>query len=154
MAGYTTAMPTSFKLELMTGLHNFTITTGNDFRIALGKATPTGTYDSTTTNYTTLTGNSDELASGSGYATGGYDITAANNITPLTSGTTAYTTPNVNPSWTSASFSTAGCIMYNNTNGTRAAYVGSFGGTQTVTAGTFTILMPTNNNTNALLRLQ
>lgn len=152
MAGFTTAMPTSFKQELMEALHNFTASTGNDFKVALGIASPAGTYGAATTNYSNLTGNSDEV-SGTGYTAGGYDITAANNTTPLTSGTTAYTTPNVNPSWTTATFSTSGCIMYNATNGSRAAYVGSFGGTQTVTAGTFTILMPSNSSSTALLRL-
>ncbi len=155
-----TAMPTSFKVELMQGLHNFTASTGNDFRVALAIATTTGTLGAGTTNYGSGTGvptasnmGTDELATGGGYTQGGYDITAANNVTPLSSGTTAYTTPGVNPSWTSASFSTSGCLMYNFTNGTRAAYVGSFGGTQTVTAGTFTILMPTNNSTTGLLRI-
>ncbi len=154
MAGYTTAMPTSFKGEVLQALHNFTLTTGNDFRIALGKASPTGTYDATTTNYTTLTGNSDELAASGGYSPGGFDFTAANNITPATSGTTAYLSWNTSPTWTSATFSTGGCIIYNNTNGTRAVYVGSFGGTEQVTSGTFTILLPTNNSSNAIIRLQ
>jgi len=154
MAGYTTAMPTSMKSELAQALHNFTTTTGNDFKIALGKAAPTGTYDATTTNYSNLTGNRDEVPNGSGYTTGGFDFTAANNITPQISGTTAYWQWNVNPSWTSATFTTAGCIIYNATNGNRAVYVGSFGGTQTVTAGTFTLVMPTNDSTHALLRIQ
>lgn len=161
MTGFTTAMPTSFKSELMQGLHNFTASTGNDFRVALGIASPTGTYGAATTNYGSGTGaptvanmGTDELPTATGYTQGGFDITAANNVTPTISGTTAYTTPGVNPSWTSATFSTSGCLMYNYTNGTRAAYVGSFGGTQTVTAGTFTILMPTNNSSSALLRLQ
>ena len=156
----TTAMPTSFKAEILQALHNFTITTGNDFRVALAIASTTGTLGAATTNYGSGTGSptasnmgTDELTTGSGYTQGGYDITAANNITPLTSGTTAYTTPGVNPTWTSATFSTSGCLMYNNTNGTRAVYVGSFGGTQTVTAGTFTILMPTNVVGTALLRI-
>jgi hypothetical protein len=153
-------MPTSFKAELMQALHNFTITSGNDFRIALMIATTTGTHDATQTNYTAGTGTpsvsnlgTDELPTATGYTQGGYDITAANNITPLTSGTTAYTTPGINPSWTSATFTTSGCLMYNFTNGTRAVYVGSFGGSQTVTGGTFTILMPTNNSTTGLLRI-
>jgi hypothetical protein len=156
----TTAMPTSFKGEILQALHNFTITTGNDFRVALMIASTTGTHDATQTNYGSGSGSptvsnlgTDELATAGGYTQGGFDITAANNITPLTSGTTAYTTPGVNPSWTSATFSTSGMLMYNNTNGTRAVYVGSFGGTQTVTAGTFTILMPTNNSSTALLRI-
>lgn len=156
----TTAMPTSFKAELMQALHNFTITTGNDFRVTLAIATTTGTLGAATTNYGTGTGSptaanmgTDELATAGGYTQGGFDITAANNVTPTVSGTTAFTTPGINPSWTSATFSTSGCLMYNFTNGTRAVYVGSFGGTQTVTAGTFTILMPTNNSSTALLRL-
>ncbi len=152
MAGFTTAMPTSFKKELMTGTHNFTITTGHDFKVALGKASPTGTYGAATVNYSDLTGNSDEVT-GPGYSAGGYDITAANNITPLTSGTTAYTTPGINPSWTTATFSATGAIMYNASASNKAVYVGDFGGTQTVAAGTFTILMPTNNLSNALLRI-
>ena len=52
MAGYTTAMPTSFKVEVLQGLHNFTQTSGNDFKVALGKASPTGTYDATTGIFT------------------------------------------------------------------------------------------------------
>ena len=150
----TTAFPTSAKAELAQALHNYTATTGNDFRMALALSVVTGTYGAATTNYTNLTGSSDEVASGGGYTTGGYDFTAANNITPAVSGTTAFWSWGVNPSWTSATFSTSGCLIYNNTNGTRAVYVGSFGGTQTVTAGTFTVLLPTNNSTNAILRLQ
>jgi hypothetical protein len=148
----TTAMPTSFKVELLQAIHDFTATTGNDFRVALIKASPAGTYGSATTNYSSVTGSSDE-ASGTGYTAGGYDITAANNTTPTSTGTTAFTTPGVNPSWTTATFSTDGCLMYNATKSNKAAYVGSFGGTQSVVAGTFTLIMPTNNSTNALLRL-
>jgi hypothetical protein len=149
----TTAFPTSAKQELLQGVHNFTASTGHDFKVALLQATLTGTYGAATTNYSNVTGNSDET-SGTGYTAGGYDITAANNTTPTSSGTTAYTTPAVNPSWTSASFSTSGAVMYNASASNKAVYVGSFGGTQTVTSGTFTILMPTNNSSNALLRLQ
>lgn len=68
MAGFTTAMPTSFKVEILRAVHNFTASTGNTFKIALGKATAsiTGTYGAATTNYSDLTGNSDELANGNG----------------------------------------------------------------------------------------
>ena len=152
MAGYTTAMPTSFKAELASALHNFA-TNGHDFRMALGKALPVGTYDATTTNYSSLTGNSDEV-SGTGYTAGGYDFTAAQNISPAESGTTAYWSWAVNPTWTSATFSTGGCLVYNATSGNRAVYVGSFGGSETVTAGTFTVLLPANNSSSAILRLQ
>ena len=152
MAGYTTAMPTSFKAELPQALHNFTTTTGNDFKMALGIASPTGTYGAATTNYSNLTGNSDEVSS-SGYSAGGFDFTAANNTTPTTSGTTAYWSWGVNPSWTGVTFSTGGCIIYNASSSNKAVYVGSFGGTQTVTGGTFTVTLPTNNSSNAILRI-
>lgn len=153
MAGFTTSMPTSFKVELATATHDFTASTGNDFKVALGKVTPTGTYGAATTNYSNLTGNSDEVANGSGYTTGGYDFTAANNTTPTSSGTTAFWAFGVNPSWTSATFSTVGCIIYNATKSNKAAYVGDFGGTQSVSAGTITLLMPTTNSSTALFRL-
>ena len=153
MAGVTTAMPTSFKGELPQAIHNFTITTGHVFKCALIKVGPTGTYDATTVNYSTLTGNSDEVASGGGYTTTGFAWTAAQNLTPLTSGTGAYWQWSVNPSWTSATFSTIGCIIYNSSASNKAVYVGSFGGTQTVAGGTFTILQPTNGVGTSLIQL-
>jgi hypothetical protein len=153
MAGFTTAFPTSFKGELPQALHNFTASTGNVFKCALGIASPTGTYGAATTNYSNLTGNADEVASGSGYTTGGFAWTAAQNVTPATSGTTAYWQWSTNPNWTSASFSTSGCIIYNSSASNQAVYVGSFGGTQTVTSGTLTLVLPTNNSSSALLRI-
>ena len=133
MTGFTTAiMPTSFKAEVLQGLHNFTASTGNDFRIALGIGSPTGTYDATFQKYTAGTGSptatnmgTDELPTATGYTQGGFDFTAANNQTPTTSGTTAYTQPSLNPSWTSATFTTSGCVIYNNTNGTQQKTAGS-----------------------------
>jgi hypothetical protein len=153
MAGFTTAMPTSFKDELPQGLHNFTITTGNVFKCALGKVSPTGTYGAATTNYSNLTGNSDEVASGGGYTTGGFAWTAAQNLTPLNSGTGAYWQWSVNPSWTSASFSTVGCLILNSSASNQAVYIGSFGGTETVTSGTLTLVQPTNGVGTSLLQL-
>ncbi len=153
MAGVTTAMPTSFKSELPQAIHNFTITTGNIFKCALMKVGVAGTYGAATTNYSDLTGASDEVASGGGYTTGGFAWTAAQNITPLNSGTGAYWQWSVNPSWTSATFSTIGCIIYNSSASNRAVYVGSFGGTQTVTAGTLTLVQPTNGVGTSLLQI-
>ena len=153
MAGFTTAMPTSSKDELPQAIHNYTITTGNVFKIALGKVSPTGTYGAATTNYSNLTGNSDEVASGGGYTTGGFAWTAAQNLTPLNSGTGAYWQWSVNPSWTSASFSTVGCLIYNSSASNQAVYVGSFGGTETVTSGTLTLVQPTNGVGTSLLQL-
>jgi hypothetical protein len=145
-------MPTSFKGELPQAIHNFTISTGNVFKMALVKATPTGTYGAATTNYSDITGNSDE-ASGTGYTATGFAWTAAQNLTPLTSGTGAYWSWSVNPSWTSATFTTDGCVIYNSSASGKAVYVGSFGGTQSVTAGTFTILLPTNGVGTSILQL-
>lgn len=154
MAGYTTAMPTSFKAELATATHNFTTTTGHVFKAALGKAAPTGTYGAATTNYSDLTGNSDELSAAGGYSTGGFAWTAAQNVTPTTSGTTAYWQWSVNPSWSSASFTARGVLIYNSSGSNQAVYVGDLGGDQTVVSGTFTLVLPSNTNTTALLRIQ
>ena len=151
---FTTAMPTSLKSELAQAVHDFTTTTGHDFKCALGKTGVSGTYGAATTNYSNLTGNSDEVANGNGYTTGGFDFTAANNITPQASGTTVYWQWNVNPSWTGASFSATGCIIYNASQSNKAVYVGDFGGTQTVSGGTLTLVQPTNDSTHALLRIQ
>ena len=123
------------------------------FKVALGIASPTGTYGAASTNYSNLTGNSDEVANGSGYTTGGFSWTAAQNITPATSGTGAYWQWSVNPSWTSATFSTSGCIIYNSNASNAAVYVGSFGGTQQVTAGTLTLVQPTNGVGTSLLQI-
>ena len=125
---------------------------GHVFKVALGIASPAGTYGAATTNYSNLTGNSDEV-SGTGYTAGGFAWTAAQNITPATSGTGAFWQWSVNPNWTSATFSTSGCIIYNTGSTNRAVYVGSFGGTQTVTAGTLTLVQPTNGVGTSLLQI-
>lgn len=155
MAGFTTAIPNSFKVEILSALHNFVTTTGNVFKVALGKAQAslTGTYGAATTNYSDLTGNTDELANGSGYTTGGFAWTAAQNTTPVISTSTAVVTWSVNPNWTSATFTTRGCVLYNSSASNRAAYVGSFGADQAVTAGTLTLVLPTADASNALIRI-
>lgn len=145
----TTAMCTSFKSEIAQALHNFTASTGNTFKMALIKVSPAGTYGAASTNYSNITSNSDEV-SGTGYSAGG---TALTNVTPTTSGTTAYWTFSPNPSWTSATFSTTACMIYNSTNSNRSVSTHDFGGTQTVTAGTFTVVMPTADASNAILRI-
>src|SRR5579883_1806262 len=138
-----------------TGANGGLTCTGDAFKIALGIASPAGTYGAATTNYSNLTGNSDEVSC-TGYTAGRQALSA--NISPNTSGTQAFWQWSANPSWTSATFSTSGCLIYNTaarlagTTG-RAVYVGSFGGTQTVTAGTFTVLQPTNGAGTSLLQL-
>jgi hypothetical protein len=155
MTGFTTAFPTSAKGELPQAVHNYTITTGNVFKLALGKAAASlaGTYGAATTNYSNLTGNSDEIPNGSGYTTGGFAWTAAQNLTPLTSGTGAYWQWSVNPNWTSATFTTSGCLIYNSSAANKAVYAGSFGGDQTVSSGTLTLVQPVNGVGTSLLQL-
>lgn len=125
---------------------------GDTFRAALIMAGMSGTYGAASTNYTDITGNSDET-SGTGYVAGGNALT---NVSPVVSGTTAFIDFS-DVSWTGASFSTAGFMIYNSTRrgpiATRACSVHDFGGTQTVTSGTFTIIFPTADASNAILRI-
>lgn len=148
-----TAMPTSFKAELPRAMHDFTQSTGHAFKAALIKPSPTGNYGASSVNYSDITGNSDEVPSGGGYTTGGFAWSAAQNITPVGSGTSAFWQWTVNASWTSATFSCAGCMIYNASSSNRAVYVGSFGGTQTVTSGTLTLVQPTNGAGTSLLQI-
>jgi hypothetical protein len=152
MPGFTTAMPTSFKVEILRAVHNFTASTGNTFKIALGKATAsvTGTYGAATTSYTDLTGNSDELPNGSGYTTGGNTLTS---VTPVSDGTTAVC-DFADTTWTSATFTTSGAIIYNDTaSGDPACAVLSFGGDQQVSSGDFTIQFPSATASTAIIRI-
>ena len=152
MAGFTTAMPTSFKVEILKGVHNFTASTGNTFKIALAKATAsvTGTYGAATTSYDELVSNSDELANGNGYTTGGATLTS---ITPVADGTTAVCDFD-NYTWTSATFTTSGAIIYNDTaSGNPACAVLSFGGDQQVSSGDFQIQFPAAGAATAIIRI-
>ena len=144
-----TAMPTSFKVELLKGLHD--LQNGADtLKIALLKATASGsgTYGAATTNYSTVTGTSDET-SGSGYSAGGNTLT---NITPVASSTTAVCDFN-DVSFTDASFTANGALIYNSSQSNKAVAVIAFGSDKTVTSGTFTIQFPTADATNAIIRL-
>jgi len=152
MAGFTTAMPTSFKVEILQGVHNFTASTGDTFKLALAKATAsvTGTYGAATTSYDNLTANSDELANGNGYSTGGNTLIS---ITPVADGTTAVCDFD-NTTWTSATFTTSGGIIYNDTaSGNPACAVLSFGGDQQVSSGDFQIQFPAAAAATAIIRI-
>jgi len=149
MAGTTTAMCTSFKTELPQAVHNFTASTGNTFKIALIKVGPTGTYGAASTNYSNITGNSDEVT-GTGYSAGGMAMT---NVTPTSTGTTAWWSFSPDPSWTGASFSTTAAMIYNSSASNKSVSTHDFGGTQTVSSGTFTVVMPTANSSTAILRI-
>ena len=152
MAGFTTAMPNSFKVEILKAVHNFTASTGNTFKLALGKATAsvTGTYNASTTSYDQLVSNSDELANGSGYATGGATLTS---ITPVLDSSTAVCDFD-NYTWTSATFTTSGGIIYNDTaSGNPACAILSFGGDQQVSSGDFQIQFPAAAAATAIIRI-
>jgi hypothetical protein len=151
MAGFTTAMPTSFKVEILKAVHNFTASTGDIFKIALGKATAsiTGTYGAATTNYSDLTGNSDQLPNGSGYTTGGNTLTS---VTPVADGTTAVC-DFADTTWSSATFTTSGAIIYNSSASDAACAVLSFGGDQQVSSGDFTIQFPAAAAATAIIRI-
>jgi hypothetical protein len=152
MPGFTTAMPTSFKVEILKAVHNFSNPGGNTFKLALGKATAsvTGTYGAATTSYDTLVSNSDELPNTSGYTTGGNTLTS---VTPVADGTTAIC-DFADTTWTSATFTTSGAIIYNDTaSGNPACAVLSFGGDQQVSSGDFTIQFPSATASTAIIRI-
>ena len=141
----TSAICTSFKQELLVGTHNFTATTGNTFKIALYTSSATlgaGTTAFTTSNEITNT-------SGTAYTSGGATLTS---VTPTTDSTTAVC-DFADVSFTSASFTANGALIYNDTQSDKAVAVIAFGGDKTVSSGTFTIQFPTADATNAIIRL-
>jgi hypothetical protein len=145
----TTAMPTSFKVELLKGVHNFTASTGDTFKIALLKAAAagSGTFGAATTNYSNL--GSDELGSGSGYTTGGNTLTS---VTPVADGTTAVC-DFADTTWTSSTFTSSGALIYNDTDAGAACAVLSFGGDQQVSSGDFQIQFPAAAASTAIIRI-
>lgn len=142
----TQAMCTSYKAELMQALHNHTITTGHVFKCAL--YTSSSTMGKATTQYSAT----NEIT-GTSYNVGGFSWTAAQNITPLAGVDSSYTSWSVNPAWSAASFTANSCLIYNSSASNRAVCVLTFGGDQTVSAGTFTINLPTNGESTSILRI-
>ena len=141
----TSAICTSFKVELLKGVHNFTATTGNTFKIAL--------YDSDATlgASTTAFSTSEEITntSGSAYTSGGATLTS---VTPVASSTTAVC-DFADVSFSSASFTANGALIYNSSATNAAVCAIAFGSDKTATNGTFTIQFPTADATNAIIRL-
>ena len=150
MAGLTSAICTSFKVELLEGDHDFNL--GADaFKCALFKANAsiTGTFGAASTNYSEMTGSSDELAATGGYTTTGNTLT---NVNPTSTGTTAFT-DFVDTEWTSATFTTRGCLIYNSNDGNSAVMVIDFGADYSVSGGTFKIEFPAAAAGTAILRI-
>ena len=141
----TSAICTSFKQELLVGTHNFTATTGNTFKIAL--FTSSATLGASTTAFATT--NEITNSSGTAYTSGGATLT---NITPTTDSTTALC-DFTDVSFTSASFTANGALIYNSSASNKAVVVIAFGGDKTVSSGTFTIQFPAANATDAIIRL-
>ena len=135
-------MCTSFKAEVAQGLHNFTRSTGNVFKLALYVAT--ADLSASTTVYT-----SSGEASGTNYTAGGIALT---NITPTTSGTTGYWSFD-NATFTNVTLSCAGALIYNSTNQDRAVCVLSFGNTIVKSASDLIITFPAPGATDAVLRI-
>lgn len=136
------AMCTSFKVELLQGVHDFTASTGDTFKIAL--YTSSATLGASTTAYTV----SNEV-SGPGYTAGGNTLT---NVTPTSSGTTAFT-DFADTTWTTATITARGALIYNSTESDKAVAVLDFGSDKTSTAGNFTIVFPTADASNAIIRI-
>ena len=138
----TSAIPTSFKQELLVGTHNFTASSGNAFKIAL--YTLSATLGAATTAFTT-TGQ----ASGTNYTSGG---ATATSVTPTTSGTTAIC-DFADLTFGTATVTARGMMLYNDTQADKACAVVDFGGDKTSTAGDFTIVFPSPTATGAIIRL-
>ena len=138
----TSAICTSFKQELLVGTHNFTATSGNSFKLAL--YTSSATLGAGTTAFTT-TGQ----ASGTNYTSGGAALT---NVTPTTSGTTAFCDFN-DLTFGTATITARGCMIYNSSDSNKSVATIDFGGDKTSTAGDFTIVFPAAASGTAIIRI-
>lgn len=144
------AMCTSFKVEILDGIHAFgttvvrASTAADTFKIAL--YTSSATLDATTTAYTT----SNEVPSTGGYTAGGNTLSVAQ--VPTYTSTTAWL-DFADTTWSAATISADGALIYNSTQSNKAVAVLSFGGTKTSTSGDFTIVFPAANSTSAIIRI-
>ena len=135
----------------MEGVHNFKNSGGDTFKLALyaegsgGKSSTTATLGASTTAFTT-TG---EVASSGTYATGGGSLT---RVDPTTSGTTAFT-DFADLSFTTATITAMGALIYNSSDSNKAVCVLDFTSNKTSTSGTFTIQFPTADASNAIIRI-
>lgn len=139
----TQAMCASFKGEVMQALHNFNVSGGNSFKLALYDSA--ATLGAATTAYT-ATG---EVANTGSYVAGGGTLT---NQGVTVSGTTSFT-DFADISFTNATITARGALIYNDTNADRAVAVLDFGSDKTSTDGTFTVVFPTPDATDAIIRI-
>jgi len=143
--GITTAMCTSFKSEVLGGVHDLDTHT---LKLALIKSGESGTYGAATANYSDVTGNSDE-ASGTNYSAGGQNLDSA---AISVDGTTAIV-DFADEVFSNVTVSAAGCIIYNSSASNKAICVISFGGTVSATAGDLTIEFPAAAASTAVIRI-
>lgn len=138
------AMCTSFKVELLDGVHNFD-TGGDTFKIAL--YTSSATLGATTTAYTT---SNEVSSSGTNYTAGGNTLTVSQ--VPTSTGTTAFL-DFADTTWASATITARGALIYNSSKSNKAVAVLDFGSDKTSTNGDFTIIFPTADASNAIIRI-
>jgi hypothetical protein len=138
-----TAMCTSFKSELMSAVHDFDNPGGNTFKIAL--YTSSATLGATTTAYST----SNEVPSTGNYSAGGNTLTS---VSPTTSGTTAYV-DFADTTWANSTITANGALIYNANASNAAVVVLAFGSDKSSSNGDFTIIFPTANATDAIIRI-
>ena len=142
----TSAICNSFKTEILTAVHNFTASTGNTFNLAL--YTSSATLSKSTTAYSAT--NEITNTSGTAYTAKGNALTS---VTPVLSSDTAVC-DFADTSWTSASFTANGCLIFNDSaTGDPAVCAIDFGADKTVTSGTFTIEFPAQTATNAIVQI-
>ena len=139
------AVCNSFKQEILVGTHNFTASSGNSFKLAM--YTSSASLGAGTTAYATT--NEISNTSGSAYTAGGKVIVS---VTPALDGSTACC-DFADISFTSASFTANGCLIYNDTQSDKAVCVVAFGSDKTVSSGTFTIQFPAADASNAIVRI-
>ena len=137
------AVCTSFKTELFTGTHNFTASTGDTFKMAL--YTSDASLGASTTAYTTT-----EEVVGTGYTAGGTTLT---NITPSSSGTTAYIDFD-NATWPSSTITARGALIYNSSQSNKAVAVIDFGTNKASSSSTFTVSFPTADSSTAIIKIK
>lgn len=145
----TQAMATSFKVEILNGIHAFgtTVTRGattpDTFKIAL--YTSAATLGASTTAYSTT----NEVATGGGYSAGGNTLTT---VAPTSSGATAFLDFN-DTTWSTSTITANGALIYNSTQSNRAVAVLAFGSDKSSSGGNFTIQFPVADASNAIIRI-
>jgi hypothetical protein len=140
---------TSFKVELLQAVHNFGPTSPNTFKVAL--YTAAANIGPTTTIYSST----NEVPNGNGYTTGGNTLTIS--VSP-TSGNNSSAVPTAfvsfnNSTWTNATFTCRGALVYNSTQGNKSVAVLDFGSDKTVNNDTFQIIFPTPDANSAIVRI-